>query len=639
MDRKDFIKNSLFATGAILLPNAIWAFEENFNVGEVNSNKFVAVPNFKRFKLSGDGIKFFETELSIFKSDSLIKLHRKYFISESTVGFCTPVLLETSSKEHYVFIPELYEEKKHNGFIIKICENGLCEETKVFTHENQGYFAFWGKAYLGRPALYHYNFETFYLMRMHFENEQWINQRVMPMYPREVVALYGKQLQQVSQGQLHGQFGYDFKIHKDGFYQLLELKAGWEEAKITCEKEAYEKENPARIYINHHAPSFNVLATKGKDGSLGYTNPFVPVYCTGDDLSHATIKPDVIYQEVAGSKIEIPDMPAYKTQDDIGDCKAFSLAVLLQHHTCQKWKSDIPDCKNPPADSAISYFGLMAYTNRTRYNGENLEALKAKGYTVEELNEKGIYNTFQPRQEKGRGLDDVINELSNSGNQLILESCRPFENLTKRFSSNGLAGLAKRDEFFGYLKTIFEKLKNKNESNIPDCTAEVSKLNAYVELGFNQQTLKKALTKDNFDQFLYTLFFSECKKEVFPPGFSAAAFPLDSMNVTPDEVKRQIIKGLKLGKPVLFPALCVSQNQGDECGEGHSLVISGFKRVKNNAVTKDVFKLHNSWGAEWQMKNNDGWVDADVICQNTIKVKTNDGSYRIGSASVIWLDP
>lgn len=72
-------------------------------------------------------------------------------------------------------------------------------------------------------------------------------------------------------------------------------------------------------------------------------------------------------------------------------------------------------------------------------------------------------------------------------------------------------------------------------------------------------------------------------------------------------------------------------------GGTHSLVISGFKRVKNLNVTKDVFKLHNSWGVEWQNKNNDGWVDADVFVQNTAQVKKADGSYRIGSACVTWL--
>ncbi|CAF2145263.1 unnamed protein product [Rotaria magnacalcarata] len=634
MNRKKFIKNSLLASGTFLLPNAIWAFNKNYNVGTKDQNKFVSKPNLKRFKVSEIGTKFFETELSILKSQANLQLHRKYFISENINGICTPTLLETNNKENLVFIPELYKDKKHNGFIVKVCENGLCEETKIFTHENQGYYAFWGKEYLGHPTLYHYNVETFHLMRMHKENGQWINHRVMPMYPNEMLALYKQQLQEVKQEQLTQQFGYDFEIHKDGFYQFLALKNDWEQGIITKEKEAYEKQNPATIYT----PTNAVQPLQTGEPTFTYTNPFVPIYCKGDDLSHATIKPTIIYEEVAGTKIEIADMPAYKTQDELGDCRAFSLATLLQHYTCQKWKSDIPDCKNPPSDSAISYFGLMAYTNRAIYKGGNLQELKSKGFTEEELEESGISKTFQPNQDEARSMYVIINELSKSGNRLIMENCKPFENLATSFSTSGAVGLAKRDELLNYLKSIFERLKNKSELNIKDCSQEVAKLNSYVDLKFNQITLKKALIESSLDHFLYVLFFSECKMENFPSGFRALCYPLDDMDIRVDDVKNIIIKGLKLSKPVMLPSLCLSEDKNDECKMRHALVISGYKKVKKSTLTIEVFKVHNSWGIEWQKKHNDGWMDADAICHNTSKIKSKDGSYRIGSASVIWLD-
>jgi hypothetical protein len=271
--------------------------------------------------------------------------------------------------------------------------------------------------------------------------------------------------------------------------------------------------------------------------NFSYTNPFVPIYCKGDDLSHAIIKPTIIYEEIDGTKIEIPEMPAYKTQDDIGDCRAFSLAVLLQHYTCQKWKSDIPNCKNPPADSAISYFGLMAYTNRVPYKTEELQELKMKGRNKEEFERNGSANTFQPNQESSRGMDTIIDDLSKNGCRLILESCRSSDAFAKSFSSSGQKGLDKRDEFFSYLKSIFERLNNNNKAVIKDCTSEVSKLNNYVDLKFTQATLNKALTKNNFDQFLYTLFFDECEMEAFPSGFSARTYPSDEMNVTPIDFK------------------------------------------------------------------------------------------------------
>ena len=347
---------------------------------------------------------------------------------------------------------------------------------------------------------------------------------------------------------------------------------------------------------------------------FSYSNPFLPIWCEGDDYSKAITKPTIFYKEVAGTKIEIDNMPAYKTQGELGECKAFSLAAILQQYVNTIWKSDIPDPKNPAADMAISHFGLMAYTNQI----------------------PNIDKTLRFNQSGGKSMNEVIDDLSRNGNKLILENSKPFENITKEFSST--LGLVKRDEFLNYLQHIFNNLKNSNVTKIKDCTNEILKLNSIVNLNFNQLNLKKSLTKKDFEQFLYSLFFDDCKMENFPSGFSAAAFPLDIMNVEPNDIKVQIIKGLRLNKPVLFPALCVSQNLGEECKLGHSLVFSGFKQVKINNIIKDVFKVHNSWGEEWQKINNDGWMDADLICQNTVRVKSKNGGYRIGSASVIWLD-
>lgn len=349
---------------------------------------------------------------------------------------------------------------------------------------------------------------------------------------------------------------------------------------------------------------------------FSYSNPFLPIWCEGDNYSQAATKPTIFHKEVVGTKIEIENMPAYKSQSELGECRAYSLAAILQQYVNTKWKSDIPDPKNPPSDMAISHFGLMAYTNQI-------------------LNQP---NSLRLNQDDARSMRDIIDNLSKSGNQLILENCKPFENLYKEFSLKGKKGLELRDEFLNYLNEVFKNLKNMNELNIKDCTQEVNRLNKFVNLNFNQNALKKALTKNNFEQFSFSLFFDECKKENFPAGFRAMGFPLDSMNVTIKEMIEQVIKGIKYSKPVILPSICVSQDIGEECNLSHSLVISGYKQVKNNESIKSVFKVHNSWGIEWQKMNNDGWVDAEILCQNTARIKSENGSYRIASNSVIWIE-
>ena len=611
MHRKDFLKNSLLATGTILLPNAIWALDKKLNPTAKSFNKFISKPNLNRFKVSQMGTKFFETELSIQKNKAVLNLNRKYFISENITGICTPTLLETNNKESLIFIPELYNGNKHNGLIVKVCENGLCEETKIFTHENQGYYAFWGKEYLGQPTLYHYNKDTFHLMRMHKENEQWINHRVMPLSPTEMIAIYQQQLQNVEHGQLTQQYGYDFDIHKDGFYEFLTLKNGWEQSIVTKEKEAYEKGNPAKIFTNQN--EIGPLQTNEK--TVIPLDVFIPIYCKGDDLSYATIKPTIIYEEVAGTKIEIANMPAYKTQDDLGDCGAFSLATIIQKHACNKLSNKIPDCKNPPPQFNISSFGMMVYTNRNPTRSE----------------------TFQPNKYVTRNMYKIILDISKDP-IFILETCKPFSNLVTNFSLKGQKGLDERDKFMTYLQNLYNNKKVATEAEVGDCTEYLNGIVKATGMDAKYFNLKKALTEDNYETFLYTLFFGGCEYEDLADAFKPYGYPDDATKATPLDVKSEIIIGLRKNKPILFPSLCLSTDRNNKCEEGHSIVISGYKKFTDGRNNKDVFKVHNSWGESWQKANNDGWVDADIIVNNSIRLVSQSDTF-VPSARVIWLDP
>ena len=76
--------------------------------------------------------------------------------------------------------------------------------------------------------------------------------------------------------------------------------------------------------------------------------------------------------------------------------------------------------------------------------------------------------------------------------------------------------------------------------------------------------------------------------EDFPTGFSAAAFPLDSMNVKYVDIKKQVLKGLKAEKPVILTAICISQDKSYDCSLTHSLVITGFKSVEKGSIKKDI---------------------------------------------------
>jgi len=345
-------------------------------------------------------------------------------------------------------------------------------------------------------------------------------------------------------------------------------------------------------------------------------SPYRTVWCEGDDLTHANPKPFMLYKEVPGSRIEIANMPKVQMQSEFGECRAFSLAVLLQKHTCDEWKEDVPDCKNPPADLDISYFGLMRYTHNS----------------LEDI------NTFQPNQKKARSAYDYITRISNSP-EFIVASCKPFYKMADAFSKNGQAGIDKYNEFIEYLKNLYYTQKVEKIDDNKDYTPYLNTLFKYTGMEPQYFNLKMALTKKNFDYFMYTLFFEDCPLEVFASGFRPIAYPDDSVIATNEDIKNRIIRGLQLGKPVLTSQVCMFVDKDNRCESGHSSVVSGYRKVYDKYGNyKELFKVHNSWGNEWQQKHNDGWVDADILINSFARLPLQDKTSRMNSAVVIWLD-
>ena len=99
----------------------------------------------------------------------------------------------------------------------------------------------------------------------------------MPVSFKDMIAIYQQQLQNVEHGQLTQQFGYDFEIHKDGFYDFLTLKNGWERSIVTKEKKAYEKENPVKIFTNQN----EVEPPQKEKNTLIDLDVYIPIFCKG----------------------------------------------------------------------------------------------------------------------------------------------------------------------------------------------------------------------------------------------------------------------------------------------------------------------------------------------------------------------
>lgn len=512
----------------------------------------------------------------------------------------------SDGRHQYVFISEAEEGGKKNGWIYEVDEKEHLQAYSVYQQKDLGWYAFWGKPVNGKPALYHFNLDDFYMTQTAFRDGKWETDRIYGTVPSEALQLYKSQVEQADYPNQKDPFNYEWSVQPDSFYEFLKMTRSFEESAGNGISDTVGPK-PSPTPYSPNMPG-------------NFSNPFVPIYCRGDDLSRAKTKPTILYEEVAGTRVEIPNMPAIKTQDELGECRAFSMAALMQWHVCNYDKNDILDCKNPPANWSISYFGAMMYTH------QDLDKDK----------------TFQPEQSKSRSMYDILNEVKDNAGKFILDSCKPFDRLVNSFRTSGAAGVQKKDQFFTYLKKMYESNKGKTEADILDCPECINEINSKAGVNADIASLKRALTKDSYDKFLYALFFQGCDFQRFPASYQTMAYPIGGVDVGPQDVKKKIIDVLKSGKPVLYPKICFDFRADKSCETGHSVVVSGYKKVcetKNKSSCKDVFKIHNSWGEEWQKINNDGWLDADLIVNSNYRDEDKTGKMtRIESGSILWLD-
>lgn len=147
----------------------------------------------------------------------------------------------------------------------------------------------------------------------------------------------------------------------------------------------------------------------------------------------------------------------------------------------------------------------------------------------------------------------------------------------------------------------------------------------------NSKALERALRKESFGEFLYELVFRQCG-DITMPISGVHAFPMPGKEANRSELKSKMIEVIKMGYPVSYGAICVERSAPDGCGQ-HNIVVSGYKKMCDPAsrCDKEAFKVHNSWGSEWQAEfTNDGWVDADTL----INAYFRDA---VGNGSIFWL--
>lgn len=542
----------------------------NYNSQAQNSfrDEFI----YSKFETTSNSIKLSLKSTLISFKDEQGKTHQfsdsLYFHNEKKLEIFP---LFTKDKTHYYL--QIVDEKSNGYIYIYNIDSNNFEKQILFLDEPTWTRTFFGKTQNGNPVLYHIDNETNFIYQSYKKDEKWKLHRTFPLTDSQLDSLFSEQSIR-SSSENPNVFDIDMNI-EDSYFKFLEWKA-----------ELEDNSKHYKVGAIHYPKN-------------GEDSPFYIPECW---KTKKTTESDVI---------EIQNMPPVKTQNTMGECRAFSLAVLIQKFICENSKNAdgskrYIDCSNPPPDKAISYFGMMAYTNSVNSNLKTL-----------------ITNV-----EYGSTTDSVIYRIEDAGDGFIFENCKPFDKMAAKFSMYNDNGNKKAEDFLNYTKELYQQRAKPNTEQVENRDVCLEKISVMTGFEKKQINLQKALTKKTYDEFLFTLLFDDCKFRDVSRGFQQIRYPQSYENVSNNDLKAKIIEGLKKGNPVLFPNLHMKKYD-----ETHSIVISGYKKIYCDSKYIDAFKIHNSWGIEWQKLNNDGWVSADILINNIYR---NNGIVQRGS--VIWLE-
>lgn len=323
-------------------------------------------------------------------------------------------------------------------------------------------------------------------------------------------------------------------------------------------------------------------------------------------------------------KEEVANMPRVRSQDSMPICSSMSSATIAQFQICKSLK--IANCSRVDRKDEVSPFSTLAWTHTNTGQGvaelqnhENIQIYdKTKGAAVDAL---------------GNAKKDAL---------FVSDSCFPFDQFANDFEVEDDPVKNKEKEI--NVRAIFDKIqtnynryqsRKKTEGEFCEECEGVSGAASKLRINIPAQEIKKYMDKSgglNASQFLYNLMLGKCddgvaiepspKFEKFPTDFKKAK-KLASKNGSkevPDFNYNALINKIKTvlnsKNPVAFDGVCL-QYEGNKCVSGHSVVISGYRKVckDSNCGTecRDIVKVQNSWGEDWQERNNDGWVDAKTL--------------------------
>lgn len=307
------------------------------------------------------------------------------------------------------------------------------------------------------------------------------------------------------------------------------------------------------------------------------------------------------------SLVEIKNMPRLRSQDSVPDCWGFSSATIAQYNICNR-PNPPKVCSELGPKQEISPLSMVGWTHTN-----NL-----KDGVPEIRNHKNIQFGIEGAT-AAKALMTAKNEFI-----FMAESCYPHDQLATQY------GIYQEDVVKNILENLKKKYeefnKQKTEGNFcEECYVKSVEQEA-LKLKINApiEDIKSALKgKKTFGEFLYRITLGRCEDMVqAEPSPNFSMYPPAQNRYPPakelyNDMISKVKDVLKTGNPLAFDGICIKLEKG-KCAPAHSVVISGYRKVCKAGNCRDVLRIQNSWGADWQEKHDNGWIDAEDLLSDVV---------------------
>lgn len=296
---------------------------------------------------------------------------------------------------------------------------------------------------------------------------------------------------------------------------------------------------------------------------------------------------------VKKDEISVSNLPKVRSQGGFGSCVGFTTSTVAQHFLCKE--NNIKNCANLPDSKLISPFHMLGFsftTNDRAFGGD----LDSHSHT--------IFGGFSDR---------ALNNLTKAGLSHA-ESCYPYDQLVRKYGNDNKTV----DKMLERLQALYKKNKSTEAGSCVDCVKKAMQTDMFSRA--TTEDIETALRAKTFEEFLYHATIGAfmdtngCEDivEIDPPA-KAETYPPKNVKKTYESSMQKIKDVLKNGNIIAMDGIC-PYVKNKSCTGKHSVVITGYrKQCTTSGDCRDLIRVHNSWGQEWQQRNNDGWVDAQSL--------------------------